>query len=188
MNGDDVLKLRRARLANALGGHQHVGMGRAICVEERLLVEARRLDHQRIALKMANGMTVVEGEGDQLLKRGQRFVHRDRADLVVQFVNDGDLPGRSLDDLERVGIGEHPGDAVRNAEFARCIGDGPVLKSRLVHLLRRTARGRERQGATANELKAGIVLGYPVRAGNVGRRARGNSHRTADHRSHQQSR
>src|SRR6267142_3598027 len=63
MNGDVIFELVRTGLTKAFGGDHHVRMRRAGRVQERLLVEAGRLNDERIAFEMADGVAVVEGEG-----------------------------------------------------------------------------------------------------------------------------
>ena len=52
MNGDDVLKLGRADPADALHRRHLVAMRHAGRIDERLFIEADRVDHERIALEM----------------------------------------------------------------------------------------------------------------------------------------
>src|SRR6266567_6144720 len=59
VNGDDDLELLRAHLADALDRVHVVGVRRPGGVDEGLLVEARALHHQRIALETTDRMTVV---------------------------------------------------------------------------------------------------------------------------------
>src|SRR5215468_10929932 len=60
VDGDDVLELRWAYLADALDGAQFIGMGGAGGVNERLFVKAGRLDYQRVALEMSDRVAIVE--------------------------------------------------------------------------------------------------------------------------------
>ena len=92
-----------------------VGVRRAGGVHERALVKAGSLDHQRVAVVMADRMAVLVREDDHFLLARQRLVHRDLADLVVELVQDRDLGPRPLDDLERVGRGEHARQPVWHA-------------------------------------------------------------------------
>src|SRR5258708_277521 len=97
VDGDDVLDLGRADPADALECVHLVGVRRAGGVDERLLVEAGRLDHQRLAVEAADRMPVEIRVGDQLLVARQGLVHLDRADLVVELVHKRDLPARRID-------------------------------------------------------------------------------------------
>src|SRR5260370_40959051 len=107
VNGDDVLKLGRADPADTLHCDHVVGMRRAGRIDESLLVEASGVDHERIALEMTDRVTVVEREYGLLPRRRHGRVHGNDADLVVELMDDGALSGRRLNDLERIGRGEH---------------------------------------------------------------------------------
>src|SRR5215470_5313815 len=67
VNGNDDLELRPADLADALDRAHLVGVRRAGSVDESLVVEPGRLDHQGIALEMAHGIAVVGGKSAELL-------------------------------------------------------------------------------------------------------------------------
>ncbi len=108
VNGDDVLKLGRADPADALHCAHLVGMRRTGRIDESLFVEACGVDHQRIARELTDRVTVVERECGQLPHCRHHLVHGDHADLVVELMDDGDLPGRRLNDLERIGRGGSP--------------------------------------------------------------------------------
>ena len=101
---------------------------------------------------------------------GHRLVHGDHADLVVELVDDRDLPGRRLDDLERIGVGEHARQPVGHAEFAGVVDDRAVLQARHVLLIGGLARRGERQFAAADELDFGVVFGRPIDPGKIRRR------------------
>src|SRR5215471_11248516 len=73
VNGDDVFELRRADPADALDRSHLVRMRRAGGIDESLFVEARGVDHQRIALEVTDRVTVVEREGGLLPRRGHRL-------------------------------------------------------------------------------------------------------------------
>src|SRR2546426_99570 len=66
---------------------------------------AGALDHQCITFKMAGGVAVIPRKGNQFFLVGQRFVHLNRPNLVVEFVNDRDHSRRALDDFEWIGRG-----------------------------------------------------------------------------------
>src|SRR5579883_2131783 len=145
VNGDDVLELSGADPADALLRGHLVGMRSAGRVDEGLFVEAYGVDYQRIALEMADRVAVIKWEGGLLSHRGNRLVHGYDADLVVELVNDGDLPGRRLDDLERIRCGEHTRQAVGHAEFSGRVGDGAVFQARHVLFIGSLALGGQRQ-------------------------------------------
>src|SRR5207249_7076950 len=64
VNRDDDLELARADLSNPFHCAHLVGVRCAGGVNEGFVVEARRLDHQRIAFEVTYGMAVVERERD----------------------------------------------------------------------------------------------------------------------------
>ena len=72
---------------------------------------------------MSNRMAIVEGIGDQFVIAGERLVHGDDANLVIQLMHHGDLSRGRLNDFERVGRRHDAGNPVGYAEFARRIGD-----------------------------------------------------------------
>ena len=92
---------------------------------------------------------------------------------MVELVDDGDLPGRRLDDLERIGRGEHARQPVGHAELARVVDDRAVLQARHVLLIGGLAGRGERQFAAADELDLGVVFGRPIGPGNIRRLAVG---------------
>ena len=125
VNGDDILELRRADLADALESAQRVGVRCAGGIEEGLFVEAGRLDHQRVALEVPDRVAVIERPGQQLLLARHRLVHRDQAELVAELVDDGDLAGRPVDDLERIRIRQDARQPIGYAEPARVVDHRP---------------------------------------------------------------
>src|SRR5215467_5142908 len=169
VDGYNVLKLRRADPTNALDRAHLVGMRRAGSVDEGLFVEAARFDHQRVTLEMTDRVTVVERECGQLLFAWHRLVHGDDADLMIEFMDDGDLPGRRLNDLEGIGCSEQARQPIRHTVFSGGIRDGAVFKASHVLLIGGFTRLRERQFATADKLDLGTVFCCPIGSGNIRR-------------------
>ena len=156
-----ILELCRADFPDPLGRHQLVGVGRAGRIEVGLLIEAERLDHQRIAVPPSERMAIVERKCDELLVFRRRLVERDHADLVIELVDDRDLAGWRLEDLERIGGRQISDRPIRRAELARVIGDRAVLEAGHVLFIGFLALGRERQLAATDELDLGVVLAWP---------------------------
>ena len=122
---------------------------------------------------MADRMAVIPEVGDQAFELGQRPVHDDHPHLVVHLVEKRHLPCRHLENLERIGRGEHPRHAVGHAHAARLVDEGAVLQGRLVHLVGSLARRVEGRVAAAHDLELGAVARRPIGAGNVWCGARG---------------
>jgi hypothetical protein len=80
----------------------------------------------------------------------------------MSLMDDRDLPGRRLNDLEGIGRGQHARQPVRDAEFSRGIGNRPVFQTRHILFLRSLAASRQRQVAATDELNFGMVLGCPI--------------------------
>jgi hypothetical protein len=133
VDGDDVFELV-ADFADAFERPHFVAVGQAGRIEEGDIVEARGFHHQRVAVPMADRVAVVLGFDDQGLLRGQRPIHEDHADLMVHFIEKRDLARRHLENLERIGCGEHAWQAVGDADPARLVDDGALLQARPVRL------------------------------------------------------
>src|SRR5205823_1439703 len=87
--------------------------------------------------------------------------------LMTEFVYDGDLARRTLNDFERVRGGQHPWQTVWHTESARRICKGSVLQSGDVLVVGCLARGREGQIAAADNLDFRVVFRRPVNTGEV---------------------
>src|SRR5262245_44468298 len=162
VNGDDDLDLVRTDLPQALDRTPFVAGRRAGGVREGLGVETRALDHQRVALELADRMAVVPGEADEGLLIRHRLVHGDHADLVAELVKNRDLAGRPMHDLERIGIRPHARHPVGHAELARFIRKPAILQTGHVLGVGGLAGIVERQLAAADELDLGVVSGGPI--------------------------
>jgi hypothetical protein len=98
-----------------------------------------------------------------------------RITRVIELIEDGELAGRALDDLERIGRRQHPRQPVRHAKPPGVVRDRAVLQAGHVPLVGGLAGLVERQIATADELDFRAIPGCPVDAvgiGAVGRTAR----------------
>src|SRR5215467_8347356 len=78
MNGDHVLKLRWAYLADTLERAQFVGVRRTGGIREGLLVETGGFDDQGVTFEMPDRVAVVEWPSLQLVIARHRLVHGDR--------------------------------------------------------------------------------------------------------------
>ena len=92
----------------------------------------------------------------------RRLVERNHPDLVIELVDDGDLAGWRLKNLERVGRRQVSHRPIRCAELARIVRDRAVLEAGHVFFIRFFALGRERQLAATDKLDLGVVLGGPI--------------------------
>src|SRR5499427_7623336 len=114
-------------------------------------------------------MTVVVRQGRQLLLTGHRLLHCDHADLMVEFMDDRDLPWGGLKDLEWIGSGEHARQPVRHAVSARGVDDRALLQARGVFFISLLASWGERQVTATDDSDLGSIFGRPVGSSNLRR-------------------
>src|SRR5207237_2457953 len=91
------------------------------------------------------------------------------ADLVIELMDDRDLPRWHLKDRKWIRRGEHAGHPVRHAVSACGIDDGAVLQARDVLFMGLLAGRGERQLAAADDLDLGPVFRRPIGSGNIWR-------------------